>query len=79
VSVPNKLETLDDVRMHLAEESGRTEAYWSQQHERNRTFDRWKLDVERRFTALERRVGWICGVTAAVGAVIGSLVAVYAS
>ena len=68
---PERIETLHDVKMWIAEHDGRIEAWWDAQREHNRECDAQLLSLERRFTALEKRVVWFAGAAAGLGAVLG--------
>ncbi len=67
-----RLESLEDVKLWIAEHAGQSKALWRAQHELNDKMDTWTMRIELRITALERRVMWITGMAAAVGAVLGS-------
>lgn len=68
-----RIEDLDDVKTWIAEHDGRNTAYWKAQHELNDKADD-KLNVfDKRLMAVEKRVMWIAGVFAAVGAVAGTI------
>lgn len=63
---PEKIETLEDVRLWIADHDGRIDQLWQQQHRIN---DR----TESRVSALERRVIFWAGAAAAAGSILGPL------
>ncbi len=68
-----RLETLDDVKMWIAEHDGRITAWWDQQHKWNGNMDLKCEAMNKRLTAVEKRVIFFSGFAAAVGALIGNL------
>ncbi len=56
-----------------AEHDGRTNAWWDAQRSWNGTCDTWQHAIGIRMSAIERKIMWIAGFAAAVGALAGNL------
>ena len=73
-----RLETLDDVKQWIAEHDGRIDAYWEAQHCYKKRIEAEArvhyVQVENRLSAVERRVIYLSGLAAGVGALIGTFV-----
>lgn len=70
---PTRLESLDDVRLWIADHDGRIDQLWSSQLKWNDKIDLSFLDVNRRLTSLEKRVIYMAGAAAGVGSVAGAV------
>ncbi len=65
---------MSDVKAWIADHDGRNDAYWEAQHSLNGKTEE-SLDMNAlRLAALEKRIVWITGFAAAVGAGIGSAI-----
>jgi hypothetical protein len=65
--------TIEDLALWAAEKDGRDNALWEAQHELNALTEKRTHAFAVRLGALERKVTWIAGFSAAVGGVIGTL------
>jgi len=81
---PTKLDTIDDIKMWIADHDGRIDAYWEAQFKLNDKtegkFVTFGDNTEGKFAAyglrlaaVERRVMWFAGVAAGIGSVVGGL------
>jgi len=59
------------------EHDGRINAYWESQHKLNDQVELRFESAGRRLGALERKVMWLSGVAAALGAMLGNVIASY--
>ena len=65
--------SLDDVKTWIAEHDGRIDAYWDAQFRLNSKMEDKLAEVNVRLNAVEKRIAWIAGGAAAVGALAGSM------
>ena len=82
---PDRIDDLDDVKTWIADHDGRIDAFWDAQHSWNdkqevlyrdsqlRTEGRLE-EVQRRMSAIERKVMLLAGAGSVAGALVGSLV-----
>ena len=70
--IPDRIETLEDCRMWIAEHDGRIEAWWEQQRDWNTKMEVRMDSLTQRISSMERRMMYFSGFAAAVGAMIGS-------
>ena len=75
---PERIHSLEDVKMWIAEHDGRIDAWWDAQHRLNSDNAGKFTNLERRITAVEKKVFLISGAASGAGALIGTLVAVWA-
>ena len=68
-----QLQTLEDVIRWAIEHGTREEVLWENQGDWNERTTTKLASVDRRLTALEKRVIWFTGAAAGVGAMIGTL------
>lgn len=66
-------ETLDDVRLWIAEHDGRINAWWRTQKDWNARTDDRLADCARRITVVERRIIYFAGFSAGIGALLGGV------
>lgn len=64
---------IKDIQLWIAEHDGRINAWWEQQHRHNASVDRWRRESFERMGKVEKRMGWVSGFAAAVGASVGAL------
>ena len=72
---PERIETLEDVKIWIADHNGRIDAFWAHQHAWNEGVKKQLVSGERRLTALEKKVMYFSGAAAALGSVVGALLA----
>lgn len=65
--------TVDQLALWAAEHDGRVNALWESQHDLNELVEKRLYTIGARLGALERKVTWIAGFSAAVGGLIGAL------
>ncbi len=68
---PTKIETLEDVKIWIADHDGRIDQLWSDQHRWNEKAEHKIGQLDNRVNSLERRVMWFSGAAAAIGAFAG--------
>lgn len=56
-----------------AEHDGRTNAWWDAQHTWNEKADHMHSTINARLSAIERKIMWVTGFAAALGAVAGNI------
>lgn len=72
---PNRIESIEDIKIWIADHDGRIDAWWVQQHSWNKSMEGNTRSCETRLTALEKKVMYFSGASAAFGSVIGALIA----
>jgi len=70
---PEKIETVDDIRLWITDHDARIDVWWHDQHEWNKSTEYKMHSLVERLTAVEKRVMWLSGAAAAVGSIIGAL------
>lgn len=70
---PDKIETLENVQHWIYDHDARIDAWWEEQHRRNRSVDDRLDGITKRLSALERRIMWFCGAASAIGGIVGAL------
>jgi len=75
VTRANEIETLEDVKLWIADNDARNGERWKQQGGTNKRVDIRLADGERRLTSIEKRVMWFAGAMALAGAIGGTVVA----
>lgn len=68
-----RLEDLEDVKQWIAAHDGKITAYWEQQHSWNKTADHNFRDIYSRLTSIEKKIMWVAGMGATLGAFLGVL------
>lgn len=68
---PEEIKTVEDVKLWIAGFQERMGAWWENQRTWNAKQERRNEEIFQRLSALEKRIGAIAGICAAVGAVIG--------
>lgn len=56
-----------------AEHDGRINAWWEAQHDWNGKIEKWQHTIGARMSAIERKIMWVSGFAAAIGAVAGNV------
>jgi len=64
----------DDLREWLAKHCGKVDAYWKMQLDWNKNMLHWKDRVDIKISSLEKKVMWLTGFAAAIGAILGNLI-----
>lgn len=72
---PERIESIEDIKIWIADHDGRIDAWWEQQHGWNRVMEADSRNRDTRLTALEKKVMYFSGASAAFGSVIGALIA----
>ena len=70
---PKRIESLNDVKMWIAANDARIDAFWDQQHKWNDTADKKFYNFRLRLEAVEKRVVWIAGIASGLGSTMGFL------
>ena len=69
-----KIETLEDVKQHIAHETGQNDEKWRNQQRTNSDHAIQLSDHTKRLTAVERRLAIICAIASLVGGTASSLI-----
>ena len=67
-----KLESLADCRLWMAEHRGRTETLWAAQHLWNKQYREDMKGISVRISKVEKTVAGFAGLAAVVGAILGT-------
>ena len=70
---PTRVQSLEDVIVWVIDHDSRIDVWWEQQHVWNARMEQKMDRISLRLTALEKRVMWLSGAAAAIGALIGNL------
>lgn len=65
-------ETVERHSLYIAGHEGKINAYWEAQHTWNAGVDKNFTDIFKRLTALEKRIAWVAGLSAGIGAALGA-------
>lgn len=65
---------LEELKLWVAEHDGRINAWWREQHHRNKNLDSMLHSLTSRISAVERRMIWWAGFAAGAGGLIGGVV-----
>ena len=71
---PERVDTLDDVKVWIADHDGYITAWWQQQREWNDRVDRKISSVNTRLTSVEKRIIYVAGAASAFGSGLGYLI-----
>lgn len=71
MAAPKRVESLNDVKMWIAANDARIDAFWDQQHKWNDTVDKKFYSFRLRLEAVEKRVVWIAGIASGLGSTMG--------
>lgn len=71
---PERVDSLEDVKVWIADHDGTTMAWWQAQREWNQRVDRKIADLNVRLTAAERRLIYVAGAASALGGSVGAAI-----
>lgn len=72
---PENINTIEDIKIWIADHDGRIDAYWDEQHRWNSKMEDVIESIGLRLTSVEKKIMWFAGASAAVGSVVGAFVA----
>ncbi len=72
---PKRIETLNDMKVWIADHDGRIDAYWEAQHIWNKKIEIEFKDFGLRISSCEKKIMYFAGAAAALGSVVGAFVA----
>jgi hypothetical protein len=68
------INSLEDVKVWIAEHDGRIDAWWDAQHQWNTSHHESHGAIHSRLASIERRIIYVSGIFAGAGGLLGSLV-----